>query len=255
MPDSYRSDLFARYADHSARLDVDPSLKVRWFRGYVRRNYLPAIQAVDRSTARFLELGCSTGYLLHTMRGAGFVNLHGVDLSPRDVEAARGLVPGAEIACADALDYLATRVEMFDVILAKALLEHIPKSEVIPLVGAVANALRPGGVAIIDVPNMDWLFAGHERYMDFTHEVGFTAESLRQVMDGRFTRIDIRPVDLTVPYHSLNARSRRARVRYRLQRLRVDGARVVLGTLLRWAAPDGGTGPIWCRSLVAVGRK
>lgn len=41
--------------------------------------------------------------------------------------------------------------------------------------------LKQGWGVIIDVPNMDWLFASHERYMDFTHELGFTVESLGQL--------------------------------------------------------------------------
>ena len=43
-----------------------------------------------------------------------------------------------------------------------------------------------GGIAIIDVPNMDWFWNGHERYMDFTHEVGFTPESLEQICNKVF---------------------------------------------------------------------
>ena len=51
---------------------------------------------------------------------------------------------------------------------------------------------------VIDVPNMDWLFAQHERYMDFTHEVGFTRESLSQVMRNVFDDVVVvagRPLD------------------------------------------------------------
>ena len=56
-------------------------------------------------------------------------------------------------------------------------------------------ALRAGGAVLIDVPNMDWLFAGHERYMDFTHELGFTQESLSQLLGGVFSEVVVRPVD------------------------------------------------------------
>ena len=111
-------------------------------------------------------------------------NLTGVDLSPHDIEEAAQRVPRATFVHASAIDFLSSHEAAFDVVVARAILEHTPKAEVLPFLSAAAHALRPGGVAIVDVPNMDWLFAGHERYMDFTHEVGFTRESLAQVMDG-----------------------------------------------------------------------
>ena len=54
------------------------------------------------------------------------------------------------------------------------------KDRVLPLLEKISSSLKPDGMAIIDVPNMDWILGQHERYMDFTHEVGFTRESLAQ---------------------------------------------------------------------------
>jgi hypothetical protein len=110
---------------------------------------------------------------------------------------------------------------------------------VIPLLHLMAAAVRPNGLVLIDVPNMDWLFAGHERYMDFTHEGGFTTESLRQTIALAFRSVEVRPVDNVGP-------GRRFGRRWVGRRL--------LGTLLAWADPEGGSGPIWARSLVAVAR-
>jgi SAM-dependent methyltransferase len=225
-----------------------------WFRGYVEQNYLPAVAELPRS-ASILEIGCSKGFLLAALNEAGFRRLHGVDLSPSDVEHARKLVPNAAIDCVDAVEFLRTRVEAFDLILAKAVLEHVPKPELLSFVGAMAAGLRPGGVAIIDVPNMDWLFAAHERYMDLTHEVGFTQESLRQTLEGQFRDVVVSPVDSGIPYQRLSSSSLRSAMRFRIARARVASARAVLGTLLRWAEPDGGRGPIWSRALVAVARR
>ena len=114
-----------------------------------------------------------------------------MDLSPVDVEKAKQIVPSAEISYANAFDYLDENVEKFDVIILKAVLEHIQKDQVIPLIDRIKSSLKPAGMVIIDVPNMDWLFAQHERYMDFTHEVGFTRESLAQVMRQVFSSVYI----------------------------------------------------------------
>ena len=38
---------------------------------------------------------------------------------------------------------------------------------------------------------MDWFLMGHERYMDFTHEVGFTPDSLTQICNKIFGNVVI----------------------------------------------------------------
>jgi SAM-dependent methyltransferase len=167
--------------------------------------------------------------------------LHGIDLSPEDLDVAKRLAPEANIECVNALEYLPRHAGTFDVIVLKAVLEHMPKPDVLPLLNAIERALRPGGTVIVDVPNMDWLFAGHERYMDFTHETGFTRESLRQTMSAMFPSLDIFPAETSF------MRGRPA-IKRRI-------ARAVLGTLLLWADPEGAQNPIWARSLIAVGRK
>ena len=65
-------------------------------------------------------------------------------------------------------------------------MEHIEKNRILEFLELVNNSLIEGGIALIEVPNMDWIWASHERYMDFTHEVGFTKESLRQIMRNFF---------------------------------------------------------------------
>ena len=124
-------------------------------------------------------------------------------------------------------------------VIAKAILEHVPKDGVLDFLQAIATAVRPGGVAIVDVPNMDWLFAGHERYMDFTHEVGFTQELLQQTVGAVFREVVVVPVDGTISYQRLFAGTVASRVHFRLQRIRVRAARTAVGTLIRWADPDG----------------
>jgi 2-polyprenyl-3-methyl-5-hydroxy-6-metoxy-1,4-benzoquinol methylase len=188
-----------------------------------------------------LEIGCNKGYCLRVLQELGYQHLYGVDLAERELEQARSMVPRAQFACEDAQTYLTRNSQSFDVILMKAVLEHVRKEEVIPLLRALADGLRPGGVALIDVPNMDWLFAPHERFMDFTHEVGFTQESLRQVVQVAFNNVDVYPLETAIPGPRGKAK-------------RLIG-RAVLHTLLRWADAEGGSGPIWQRGLLAVAHK
>lgn len=192
MESDYRSRLFSTYnATHIAHLDATDETKLEWFSKYAASNYLPLLDAFDKNSAKVLEVACNKGYLLKALSSHGFKNLYGVDLSPDDVERAEALVPEATITYADANAYLGQHAASFDIIILKAMLEHVPKAETLPLLERIKAALKAGGIVIIDVPNMDWLFASHERYMDFTHETGFTKETLAQVMRNVFDSVQI----------------------------------------------------------------
>jgi 2-polyprenyl-3-methyl-5-hydroxy-6-metoxy-1,4-benzoquinol methylase len=243
MDDNYRDQLFSTYnATHVVHVDPGDQVKLAWFRRYAERYYLPHLQTHRGAKATVLDIGCNKGYLLAALSDFGYQQLFGIDLSPVDLEQAKVIVPQAEVACTDAFVYLESHPQRFDVILIKAVLEHIRKPDVLRLLEQIHNALKPGGTVIVDVPNMDWLFAPHERYMDFTHEVGFTPESLRQVMSSVFTTVEIYPVDSNLDNSASSRWKKRA-------------ARALLGRLLRWADSDGARTALWERSLLGVGQK
>jgi len=243
MTSHYRDQLFQTYhATHVAYVDHDDKTKLAWFTQYAESNYLPHLTRYDRTQAAILDVGCNKGYLLAALQGFGFKHLTGIDLSPVDVEQAIQLVPNVSFVCTDAQSYLQDHIGEFDVIFIKAVLEHIAKADVLPLLTQIKAGLKPGGTVVIDVPNMDWLFASHERYMDFTHEVGFTKESLRQVMLNVFPQVTVIPVDSIMGLRPLEDLKKRL-------------ARYMLGKLLLWADPQGGRGPLWSRSLLAIGTK
>lgn len=238
----YRRDLFSAYdTTHVAYLDSSDQSKLDWFLEYARENYLRYLSEYDRSTSSVLDIGCNKGYLLAALSTFGFEHLGGVDLSPDAVEKARVLIPDADIHRGDAKEFLDNHKGQYDIIIAKAVLEHVPKDAVIPLLKTVKGGLKPGGSAIIDVPNMDWLFASHERYMDFTHEVGFTKESLRQILNIVFSEVQVVPVDNIRSISFLSAAKKRV-------------ARFILGKLFLWADAEGAANPIWARSIIGVGK-
>jgi SAM-dependent methyltransferase len=239
---NYRTRLFADYsATHVAHLHEDDVSKLKWFRRYFIQNYLRHIEGFDRQTARVLEIGCNRGYLLSALKNCGFQNLNGIDLSQDCLERAKSLIPDSQLDCVDALVYLKNRPGNFDIIILKAVLEHTPKVEVFPFLEGIRRALNERGVVIVDVPNMDWLFATHERYMDFTHEVGFTKESLRQVLSSVFPTVEVVPAD-------------RASMLSGLDTVKLKLGQAILTMLFSWADPEGAHNPIWSRSLIGVAR-
>jgi SAM-dependent methyltransferase len=239
----YRRRFFASYhLTHVAYLDSNNSDKLDWFEKYVKKYYLPIINGLDKNFSKILEIGCNKGFVLAVLNSLGFKNLYGIDLSPEDIEIAKKMVPDANIACADAFDYLDNNAGQYDAIILKAVLEHMRKDEGIPFLEKIKEGLKPGGLVVIDVPNMDWLFASHERYMDFTHEVGFTKESLRQLMNNVFSDVRVIPADnIFLPFFFGGIKKR--------------VARFILQRFLCWADGQGGTNPIWERSIIGFGKK
>lgn len=73
-------------------------------------------------------------------------------------------------------------------------LEHIPKKVIVKALELVHKSLRKGGIFIVKVPNMANPFGLYSRYIDITHETGFTEYSLYEVLNvAGFGNISIHP--------------------------------------------------------------
>jgi 2-polyprenyl-3-methyl-5-hydroxy-6-metoxy-1,4-benzoquinol methylase len=233
----YRDLLFSNYQKtHVHHLDSeDTRPKLEWFNRYVRLNYLPYFRGYALSDIRVLEIGCNKGFLMAALASLGFRRLTGIDLSPDDIQVAKGLVPEAELLCTDAESHLEQKKATYDFVILKAVLEHVSKEKVIPFLMKVRNALKEDGMIIIDVPNMDWLMAQHERYM------GFTRESLAQVMRNVFRDVQV------------------VKGRAVVESRKVEFLRPFVLRSMNWMFRIMGEGSsdLWwdCRSIIAVARK
>lgn len=176
----YRQRAYERYRtttwEHVLRVStMSLEGKVRQYRQRWSR-FLPE----DNKNAPILDLGCGGGEFLYFLQQEGFTNLHGVDLSPEQVEAAGALgLPNVELG--DAHAYLAQRRDTFDLIAALNLIEHLKRDEMLALLDDVVQALRPGGLLLLEVPNSLSLFGARVRYADITHEQSFTPKSMVQL--------------------------------------------------------------------------
>lgn len=245
MTGNYRTKLFTSYNEtHVSHLDADDQAKLDYFLEHARINYLPSLAHLPKESAEILEIGCNKGYLLAALHSFQFKKLYGVDLSPLDVELARQIVPAAVISYADVFEYLQRNTGKFDLIMLKAVLEHIEKDRVLPLLENIRLSLTPTGTVIIDVPNMDWLFAQHERYMDYTHEVGFTRESLAQVMRQVFNSVSVQKARPVMPP------GLKSKIELRLRRIVVWG----INKLFRIVG-EGASDTWWdSRSIIGIGK-
>jgi 2-polyprenyl-3-methyl-5-hydroxy-6-metoxy-1,4-benzoquinol methylase len=156
------------------------------------RNYFRRLLPAERG-ARFLDLGCGYGSFLWYLRGEGYQNACGVDVSAEQVEAARRL--GLDnVFLGDAGEFLEAHPAAFDCVTAFDLLEHLTKDEVLAILDAIRHALKPGGLLLLRAPNADGPFGGKIRYSDFTHEQAFTPSSIRQILAATgFVRCQVLP--------------------------------------------------------------
>ena len=127
-------------------------------------------------TAKCLDLGCGPGRLLLALRGAGYHDVSGVDVSPQSVSLARAT--GLQIAQADLRDYLLNSPGAYDLITAFDVIEHFHKDELLELFQLVRSRLAPDGRFIIQTPNASSPWAAGCRYGDLTHELIFNVKAL-----------------------------------------------------------------------------
>ena len=166
----------------------------------------------SRGQESILEIGCNKGFLMKAIKERYPESKSiGIDLSPHDIQYAKEYVPEAEFYCIDAFEYLEENQSKFDMIFAKDIMEHIPKDRQEKFVRLLHGALKENGLCIVQVPNMDWLFSMHERYMDFTHEVGYTRESFADIFRLAFgEKIQVEPSTYIWPSKEKSIKTRLA---------------------------------------------
>lgn len=154
---------------------------------------------VDRN-APILEIGPGFGEFMELLvADLGYRNVRGVDLSPEVAGYCNQLFPGSVTVVEDTVTYLATCNAQFSCIVMFHVIEHVPKSQAVPFLNAVRKALAPGGVLLLETPNMANPFLGLSlRYADFTHEVGYTESSMHYVLQAAGFR-DITIFEATLP--------------------------------------------------------
>lgn len=131
--------------------------------------------------ASILEVGCGTGSFIAFLQERGYQRVLGLDLGEEQIAVAKRF--GVDnVQLGDALEYLPSHTEEFDMIVAFDLIEHLTKDEVLRFLDLAYRALRPGGRLLLRTPNGDSPLFGWIRYGDFTHEQAFTPSSIRQVL-------------------------------------------------------------------------
>lgn len=190
---NYRDRLYSKYVGtHTNSLYGDISIeKIKY--QFSLWNYYFGRFFPNNKSKKILDIGCGNGDLIYWIQSLGFKEAYGIDISDDQVSLANRLgIP--HILQTDLFIFLKERENFYDVVVARDILEHLSKNEVINALDLVFNALRSDGTLIIQTLNAENIFWGRLRHADFTHEVAFTKESLRQVLIATgFNDINIYP--------------------------------------------------------------
>ena len=186
-------------------------------------------------TAKILDIGCGAGHLLYYLDKKGYKNYKGIDVSPEQVEFVKANIT-EKVELTDAFEYLKDVKDEYDVIVGNDIIEHITKRRSILFMDLIYAALKPNGMCLLKTGNMSAPFALSLRYIDITHETGFTKESLVQLFKvANFQRVEIYP---------------KPSERRFIQRIRAWRIKLVYRVLFGVKAPD-----VWEGLIIGVGFK
>lgn len=147
---------------------------------FFEKNYLPFLP--DEKQAKILDIGCGTGDFLAYVQKKRYKNFLGVDISKEQINFCKQHIT-QNVKLIDTLgEFLKKNKNSFDFILMNDIIEHIEKEQVIDTLSLVLASLKKNGVVVIRTVNLKNRWGMAVRYMDFTHTVGFTEESIKQVM-------------------------------------------------------------------------
>jgi SAM-dependent methyltransferase len=132
--------------------------------------------------ARILDVGCGMGHFLQYLRIRGYQNIVGIDISPDQVAFCRSRKLENVELVEDVFGYLERHAGTFDLLNMSDVIEHFTKDEIVRLLLVAKEALNSGGRLIIRAPNIAGICGLYGRYIDFTHEIAFSEQSLRQVL-------------------------------------------------------------------------
>lgn len=130
---------------------------------------------------KIMDLGCGNGGFVCWLQRSGYLNAEGIDASEEQIDVAKKLGI-SKIKKAEIKEFIKDKKQEYDVVFMRDVLEHFNKSEILDILEFVSQSLKYGGRIIVQVPNANNVLSGRLRYGDFTHETGFTDESVRQAL-------------------------------------------------------------------------
>ncbi len=137
--------------------------------------------------ARILDLGCSEGIAIEWLLENGYGDVFGVDSDEVAIQEAREMLENqtitAQVDCADMREYLKLQESSsVDTVIMLNVIEHLEKPYLMESLAEIRRLLKPGGAFLAQTGNMENPFNFGLFARDFTHQIPFTVNSLRQAL-------------------------------------------------------------------------
>lgn len=152
-----------------------------YYQNYHLPKHILAELPKDKS-AMILDIGCGYGQFLNKLKGMGYTDLTGTDISEEALKScqARGI---QAIRIESISDFCKKSTKKYDFIMMSHVLEHIQKEEVIETLRLIReNLMSEKGYIYIMVPNAQSNTGAYWMYEDFTHYTLYTAGSIGYVL-------------------------------------------------------------------------
>lgn len=124
--------------------------KEYWGKSSIYDKYIDKFLSFLNKGSRILDAGCGAGDSVAYFLKKGF-HAEGIDISPEFISIAKKKVPKGRFRLMD-VRRLKYKSGVFDAIYAFALLEHIPKSQIIKVLKDFARILKNKGFLFITTP-------------------------------------------------------------------------------------------------------
>ncbi len=208
-PEPNSQKKYENYSNHLTNIQGEENESYQRVRSGLFRELEPMLPA-DRNQV-ILEIGIGFGHILSLLLEKGYRNIYAADLSKDLIDFVQQKfqkkLKGA-FWC-DGKDILGSNPDMFDIVILYDVIEHIPHDKLETFMLNLHRSLSDGGKAVIRTPNMALPLAAFSRYIDFTHTIGFTEFSIRQLMTAAgFSSINI--------FKQMDSRSWHVRFLYKL---------------------------------------
>lgn len=172
MYDFYRSFHSSVYRENISISDFDKKKEVN---DYYYYNLLP-----EDKNAKILDLGCGDGNFVYYLHNQGYKNAMGVDISLEQIEYGKK-IGVSNIYHYASMDFLKNEKSNYSCVIVKDVFEHFTKQEAYDMLELIYMSLKKGGTCLIQVPNAQGLFYTTYFYGDYTHDVVFTHQSMKQL--------------------------------------------------------------------------
>lgn len=146
---------------------------------------------------KILDYGCGFGQNMKALNKNGYMSTYGVDIENSAIKSC--LKNNLEVKKIDPSILENPFDFKFDVIILSHIIEHIPKTEIIPTLQEIKNLfLNEGGFLLIAVPNAQSNTGSYWAYEDWTHSTLFTSGSIFYVLKSAgYNNIQFLDIDCT----------------------------------------------------------